>query len=300
MDLRVMRYLVDIVDHGGFGKAAEKVHLTQPALSKAIRGLEDELDVQLLERGRRGGSPRLTAAGEVVYRHALELLSGRKRMLEELDAMKNLQSGDLYMGLAPLGRADLFAPAIARFRSRYPHIRIHLLERGGTELEQALRNGEIELATTIVRADKDFDWLLVRDDPMMVALPSSHPLAAEPGIRLPQLAQTPLVTFETTFVLNSMIQEACLASGFEAQEVTHVTQADFGLALVAAGSGAMLLPKLVAERLHVRGVELRPLQSSSLRWQLSLIWRREAPLSFAAQAMVSIIRELRQVEPTAG
>lgn len=291
MDLRVLRYLVEIVSCGGFGKAAEQVHLSQPALSKAIRSLEEELGVTLLERGRRGGVPRLTSAGDVVHKHALTLLDGRRRMLAELDALQNLGGGELHIGLSPLGSAELFAPVIARFRSTYPQVSIHLLERGGAELEDALRQGEIELGTSLIPRESRFDWLQIRDDPMMVALPAGHPLAASKTLHLQDLAGTPLVTFETTFVLNRLIHDACVASGFEPQEVTHVSQADFGLALVASGSGAMLLPRLVAERHDLPGVVIRPLQSSALRWQLSIIWRKDASLSAAAQAMLAMIRQ---------
>ncbi|MDK2776097.1 MAG: LysR family transcriptional regulator [Pseudomonadota bacterium] len=290
MDLRVLQYFTAIVDAGGFGKAALQVHLSQPALSKAIRALEEELDVVLLERGRRGGSPRLTAAGELVYGHARNLLEGRRRLLNDLDALKDLRGGDLHIGLSPLGSAELFAPAIARFRTTFPQVRIHLLERGGAELEDALRQGEIELGTSLVPAGDDIDWLQIRDDPMMVALPAAHRLVGQAELLLSDLAGTPLVTFETTFVLNRLIHDACVASGFEPEEVTHVSQADFGLALVAAGSGAMLLPRLIAERHHIPGVVIRPLKSSALRWQLSLIWRKGASLSFAAQTMLDMIR----------
>ncbi|PPC76028.1 LysR family transcriptional regulator [Pokkaliibacter plantistimulans] len=291
MDFRQLRYLVEIVASGGFGKAAEQVHLTQPALSKAIRGLEEELDVSLLERGKRGGTIRLTAAGEVVHRHAVQLLEGRQRMVNELHAMRNLQGGELRIGLSPLGSAEMFAPVIALFRSRYPQIDIHLMERGGAELEDALRNGEIELATSLIPSKDDIEWLQIRDDPMMVALPISDPLCAQHSLQLRDLASTPLVTFETTFMLNKLIHDACLASGFTPHEVTQVSQADFGLALVAAGAGAMLLPKLIAERHALPGVVIKPLDSSTLRWQLSLIWRKRATLSFAAQTMLEMIRQ---------
>lgn len=291
MDLRVLRYLTAVVSCGGFGKAAEQVHLSQPALSKAIRGLEDELDVTLLERGRRGGVPRLTQAGEVVHRYALQMLDDRRRLLAELEALKQVDGGDLRMGLALLGSAELFAPVIARFRSQYPKVRIHLQERGGAALEDALRRGDIELGTSLLPQDDTFDWVQVRDDPMMVALPAEHPLAAQSQVDLRELQGTALVAFERSFLLNKMIYDACLAAGFEPQEVTHVTQADFGLALVAAGTGVMLLPRLIAERHVLPGVVTRPLAGSALRWQLSIIWRRDACLSFAAQAMLVLIRE---------
>ncbi len=291
MDLRVLRYLTAIVRCGGFGKAAEQVHLSQPALSKAIRTLEQELEVRLLERGHRGSTIRLTPAGEVVYRHACILLEQRQQMQAELRSLRQLDSGELRIGLSPLGSAEIFAPIIARFRATYPGIEIHLLERGGAEQEDALRNGEIELATSLFPQDEEIEGMLIRDDPMMVALPQAHPLAALPELHLTDLATIPLVTFEASFALNKLIHDACVAGGFTPPHAAEVTYPDFGLALVAAGTGVMLLPKLIAERHAISGVAIKPLQSSDLRWQPSLIWRKRATLSFAAQALREMIRD---------
>lgn len=291
MDLRELRFLVEIVNCGGFGKAAEVVHLSQPALSKAIRGLEEELDETLLERGYRGSKVRLTPAGEVVYRHAVELLTRREQMLHELRALRGLESGELNLGLSPLGSAEIFAPIIARFRATYPEIEIHLRERGGVEQEDALRNGEVELATSLVPTDADMDWLQICDDPMMLALPQVHPLAEKKAIRLEDLNGVSIIGFDSSFQLSKLIEDTCLNKGFEPDIAAEVTHPDFGLALVAAGTGVMLLPRLIAERHVTEGVVVRPLESSSLRWSLSLIWRRRASLSFAARAMREMIRE---------
>ncbi|AMX04058.1 LysR family transcriptional regulator [Microbulbifer thermotolerans] len=292
MDLKVLRYLVEIVRHGGFGKAAEQVHLSQPALSKAIRGLEEALGETLLERGGRGSRVRLTPAGKVVYRHANALLEGREQMLNELRMLRGLECGELRIGLSPLGSGEIFAPVIARFRELYPGVEIHLRERGGVEQEDALRNGEIELATSLKPTDEDIAWMQICDDPMMVALPHAHPMSETGAIRLEALAEVPIVGFEPGFMLSKLIRDNCRAVGFDPRVVAEVSHPDFGLALVAAGTGVMLLPRLIAERHKTDGVVVVPLDSTLLRWTLSLIWRRNASLSFAARKMREMIREM--------
>ena len=226
-----------------------------------------------------------------MYRHAVALLLGREQMLSELRTLRGLQSGELNIGLSPLGSAEIFAPIIARFRATYPDIEIHLRERGGVEQEDALRNGEVELATSLVPTDEDMDWLQICDDPMMLALPQAHPLAEKQSIRLDDLHRVSLIGFDNSFLLSKVIGDACRSHGFEPDIAAEVTHPDFGLALVAAGTGVMLLPRLIAERHVTAGVVVRPLESSSLRWSLSLIWRRRASLSFAARAMREMIRE---------
>ncbi|QTE83132.1 LysR family transcriptional regulator [Shewanella algae] len=291
MDLKVVRYFIEIVDAGGFAKAAEKIHLTQPALSKSIRQLEQDLDLVLLERGKRGSQLRPTAAGEVVYRHGQELLNVRRNMLRELAAQRSLNSGELHLGLAPLGSAELFAPVIARFRSRYPKVQMHLLVRGGVEQTAALKKGEIELATGIISFEDEFDGIRIRRDPMVVVLPRQHPLANSQELTLKALADIPQILFEPEYALHELVINACQRASFSPKDVTRVSHPDFGIALVAAGTGAMILPSFIAERHAVAGVISIPLAASDLIWELSLFWRRGQPLSFAAQAMVELVRQ---------
>ncbi|MFP8967724.1 LysR family transcriptional regulator [Pokkaliibacter sp. CJK22405] len=289
MDLRVLRYFVRIVESGGFGRAAEQLHITQPALSKAIRSLEEELEAVLLERGKRGSQIRLTPSGEIVLRHARTMLDERKRMARAIDELRGLSGGELRIGLSPLGSAELFAPLIARFRSRYPQVRVWLMERGGAELEESLRKGDIELATSLVPVHDGIDWLQIRNDPMRVALPVAHPLAQQESIKLKDLAEVPLVIFEPGFLLNKVVLEACYTAGFTPKVVTQISQPDFGLALVAAGTGAMLLPGLIAERHGTPGVRMIALEDNSFTWKLSLLWRKGGTLTFAARAMLDLI-----------
>lgn len=291
MDLKVLRYFIEIIDAGGFGKASEKVHLTQPALSKALRQLEEELDLVLLERGKRGTQVKLTQAGEVVYRHGKELLAGRQRMLAELTAQRSLTAGELKLGLAPLGSAEIFAPIIAKYRQQYPQIDMHLLVRGGVEQTLAIQKGEIELATGIINLDDGYHGIRVFNDPMVVVLPKENPLTSRPILSIHDLVDEPQVMFETEYTLYQLVLTACQHAGFTPKNITRVSQADFGIALVAAGTGVMILPRSIARRYSVSGVVNIPLASDELRWELSLFWRKEQVLSFAAQAMIALVEK---------
>ena len=291
MDLKVIRYFIEIVDAGGFGKASEIVHLTQPALSKAVRQLELELDLILLERGKRGTHVKLTPAGEVVYRHGKDLLAGRQRMLAELTAQRSLTAGELKLGLAPLGSAEIFAPIIAKYRQQYPQIDMHLLVRGGVEQTAAIQKGEIELATGIIDVNDGYEGIRVFNDPMVVVLPKENPLSTRDVLLFSDLSNEPQVMFETEYTLYQLVLSACRHAGFTPKNITRVSQADFGIALVAAGTGVMILPRSIARRYSVPGVVNIPLASDELRWELSLFWRKDQVLSFAAQAMISLVKK---------
>ncbi|MDF0533942.1 LysR substrate-binding domain-containing protein [Shewanella sp. A32] len=297
MDLKVIRYFIEIIDHCGFAKAAEAIHITQPALSKAINQLEEELDLVLLERGKRGSQLKPTASGETVYRYGMELLKVRQEMHRELEAQRSLSAGELHLGLAPLGSAEIFSPVIARYRSLYPKIGMQLFVRGGIEQTIALKKREVELATGIIPVGEEFEGFCIRRNPMVVVVPKQHSLANLSKLTLKQLNDTPQILFDEEYALHDLVYSGCIKAGFIPKIATKVSHPDFGITLVAAGTGVMIMPQFIAERHAVAGVMRVPLSTDDLIWELSLFWRKGHPLSFAAQAMVELIHEQLATDP---
>ena len=150
MELRTLRAFVEVVRQGGFTQAAKKVFATQSTVSKAIKHLEDEIGVPLLDR--IGHRSKLTAAGEIVYQRALRMLAERNDLMTELDELRGLKRGTLRLGLPPVGSSTLFAPLFAAYHKRYPGVEIRLVEHGGERLEELLLSGEIELAASLLPA----------------------------------------------------------------------------------------------------------------------------------------------------
>ncbi|ROS05379.1 LysR family transcriptional regulator [Sinobacterium caligoides] len=289
MDLRTISYFLAVVDAEGFAKASANTFITQSALSKSVRQLEAELDAQLLERGKRGTALRLTQAGEIVYRHGKELLQGKRAMLKELTNLQQLATGELALGIAPLGVAELFAPIIADYRRQYPAIDMQLMIRGGIEQAAALDKGEIELATGIIGVDNKYQSVLIYDDEMVLVVAEQHPLSGCQQVSMAQLVNTPQILFEKEYALHDLIETACLQAGFPPCQVTRVSHVDLGIALVAAGTGVMVLPRFIATTQQRPGVVIKTLADCDLSWRLSLFWKRGHMLSPAAQAMLDMI-----------
>src|ERR1700745_505291 len=118
MELRTLRAFVEVVRQGGVSQAAKAVFATQSTVSKAVRQLEDELGIPVLDR--IGHRSELTAAGEIVYRRALAMLAQRDDLIAELDELRGLKRGSLRLGLPPLGSSQLLGPHLAGFRTRHP------------------------------------------------------------------------------------------------------------------------------------------------------------------------------------
>jgi DNA-binding transcriptional LysR family regulator len=148
MEIRTLRAFVEVVRQGGFSQAAKAVFATQSTVSKAVKQLEDEIGVPLLDR--IGHRSKLTAAGEIVYGRAQRILAERDDLIAELGELRGLKRGTLRLGLLPVGSGTLFAPLFAIYRKRYPGIDIRLVEYGSERLWEVLLSGEIELAASLL------------------------------------------------------------------------------------------------------------------------------------------------------
>ena len=287
MELRTLQAFVEVVRQGGFSAAARTVFASQPTVSKAVRQLEDEVGVPLLDRKGHRICP--TAAGELVYRRALAMLSERDNLRDDLAELSGLKRGRLRLGLSRLGSSILFARLVAEFRTRHPGIDIELVEHGSLFLEQALLAGNLDLAMCMLPVHEDLDWEPVHDDPLMALLPKGHALAGRPSVTLAELADTPFILFEQGFALNPQILAACQRHGFTPRVAVYSGQAEFIQAMVAAGMGVAFLPRLVCQEVQ-EPVTCVLLEDPELRWRMTLAWKRGARLSSAAYCYLELTR----------
>lgn len=292
MELRHLECFVEVVRQGGFSAAARALSTTQPTVSKAVSQLEHECAVRLLDR--LGDGVRTTDAGERVLRRASIMLAEREHLIAELAGLRGLQTGRLRLGLPVLGSSVLFAPLVAAYRQRYPGIEIELREQGSRDLEALVRSGEIEMGATLDPVPEDLEWQQVVDDSLVALLPEAHPLASRASLRFKELASSPFILFERGFVLNTILARACRKRGVEMNVVARGAQADFIIALVAAGLGVSLLPKLAAQTRTNLSVRSVPIEDKDIRWRLGLIWRRGISLSPAAERWLALVKEERK------
>lgn len=290
MEFKQLRTFVEVARQGGFTQAAHTLHISQSAVSKQVAQLEHSLATPLFDR--LGSHVHLTAAGNVVLLRAESMLRLHRELLSELDDLSHLARGELKLGLPLLGSDALFARLFAEYRRRYPNIQVQLLEGGSLNIEQAVLSGELELGGSLTPKNPAFAYQPFCDEPLDALLPADHPLAEDGSVRLEQLADTPFLLYQRSFVLNDRLLQACQQVGFTPKEGGRSGQADFLVALVAAGQGAVLLPSVVARGLVRPGVvRLKLVAPDYLRWDIAFIWRDGAYLSRAAQAWLELLRE---------
>ncbi|MCO7556562.1 LysR family transcriptional regulator [Metapseudomonas otitidis] len=289
MEFHQLRSFVEVVRQGGFTQAAKTLHATQSTISKQVAQLEQRLGVLLLERN--GPNLRLTDAGTLVLRRADELLRLRQDLYSELDDLSQLARGELRLGLPLLGGEVMFAELFAAYRQRYPNIVVRLFEGGSKLMEEALLRGELDIGGSLTPNDPALAFQPFCNEPLDVLLPEAHELAGCDGIALAQLKDAPFLLYQQSFTLNDRLLLACRQAGFTPREVGRSGQADFLAALVAAGQGVVLLPRIVARTLERPGLRRVPLVEPDLRWDIAFVWRQGAYLSRAAQAWLDLLKE---------
>lgn len=295
MNLRSFQAFVEVVRQGGFSAAARTINATQSTVSKAVKQLEEELGLALLDRDAT--PPRLTAAGDIVYRRALAMLAEKDDLLAELGELRGLKRGLLRLGLPPIGSSVLFAPVFAAYTKLYPDIDIQLVEHGSRRLEELLLAGDVELAASLLPVEDSFEWQDVRCEPVVALLPATHEAASGDGVTLEQIAGLPFILFESGFALNHIILDACQQHGFAPNIAVRSSQIDFIVELVAAGMGVGFLPLMIAEQRHHSGVRIQKITDADMNWNMALIWRKGAFLSHAARAWLTLASDRNPDKP---
>lgn len=275
MELRHLRYFVAVAETCHFGRAAEQLHVAQPALSYAIRQLESELGVTLFNRTTR--QVALTAAGEFLQSEAIRILAGVEDAERGVRRIARGSGGVLRLGLTGTA-AFSHLPRIARIvRRELPAVALEIRADMLTPAQcDGLRTGALDLGVLRPPAvGEGIEMVTIDVEPLVLAVSIDHRLAVEPVVSLTDLRSEPFVAYAARdSAVNDAVLRSCRAAGF----VPHRAHAAPGtavlLALVAAGLGVAVVPGSV-QALPLEGVVFRDLVDGGTV-ELALAWRRDA------------------------
>src|SRR3954469_1248454 len=189
MNLRHLRAFAAIADAGGFARAAARLHLSQPALSRQIHALEAELGVPLFDRIRRRA--RLTSEGEELLLRSRRLLAEAEALGERARSLKSGEAGILRVGATPQVIENLLADFLTRYRQRHPGVEVHLVEDGGVRLTGRLERGDVHLALA-GPVDSHLEAQLLYPMHLVAVLPAASPLGRRGALEFAQPAGEPL------------------------------------------------------------------------------------------------------------
>lgn len=293
MELRQLRYFVVVAEEGHITRAAERLGIQQPPLSRLIKTIEDSLDARLLVRKPRG--VELTEAGLAFYHEATRILAGIEHAVETTKSTARGERGRICVGVTPTGPFVPFVPEVIReYRHLFPGVNLSLEERLSSELQELVRTGRIDVAFLWTPRAEGLASFPLLDDPLVVVLPSEHPLARskDRSISVKALAAENFIVYgrKDGFGLYAATIVACRAAGFSPKFGQESTRLASALNLVAAGLGVFFVPASI-QRINMHGVTYKLLKGPNApKSTLSLVSRRNEK-SAVVSNFVAVVRK---------
>lgn len=294
MNLEQLRSVVEVAATGNFTRAAERLHLAQPSLSRQISTLETELGVVLFHRIRGGAT--LTAAGDRLLPLARRMLADADTARTEMAELAGLRRGRIRLGATPTLCASLVVDVLAEFHARYPGIDIEILERGSRSLITALTEGVLDLALIVTsvssgdaRAVLALEPLLTERLVVVSAAADEDPFAHRPdgAVALRELARVPQIVFPRNYDLRAAMDAAFHAEGLSPLVVVEGAEMDAALRFAERGIGVVVVPAMVAA-LHP-ALRAAPLVDPVLTRTVSIARRSDMAPADAGSALHALL-----------
>jgi DNA-binding transcriptional LysR family regulator len=287
-DTRQLRYFAALAEHLHFGRAAAALHISQPPLSRAIRGLEEQLGARLLTRSKR--KVELTPEGARLYEDARRVLGQLERAAQEVAAMAAGQSGRLRLGFVSLADYGVLPGLLKAFKAARPGVALALREMLSPDQAAALAAGELDFGLLLPPVAADLEHLVVQSEKFVVALPSRRAVQWRGRVAMRDLAGEAFVMVPREIApgLYDIVAGLAARAGFSLRVAQEAIQMQTVVSLVSSGLGVAIVPASIAN-LGRRGVVYRELADAHPRLDVWLAWRR-AELSPAAREFLAHAR----------
>jgi DNA-binding transcriptional LysR family regulator len=301
MELRHLRYFVAVAEELHFGRAAQRLHIAQPPLSRQIKDLERELDADLFERLPRG--VQLTAAGRAFLPQARLTLAQAERAKRSAQRAAQGETGRLRVGFIDAATYPGVLPGVlAFFRMHLPLIGLSLFEMDSAEQEEALREGRIDIGILQSPPADAERWLHVEEvyrDHLIAALPKSHRRASRRRLALADLADEGFALFPRSMdpTLYDEIIARCRGAGFSPRLAQEAAAWQTLTGLVSAGVGVAFVPQSLS-RIRRPGVVFQPVRGLAVKMRIYAAWKT-SERSPVRERFVTVLRALSGVSGTA-
>lgn len=289
MNLRALQYLIALADVRHFSRAAEHCHVSQPTLSTQIRKLEEELEVQLVERHPR--QVMLTPVGEEIVGRARTLIGEMESIRAIARRSHDPHSGTVRIGIFPT-LAPYFLPhVIPGIRQAFPRLTLRLYEEKTEDVINMLAEGKLDAG--LLALPLTADWLESRvlfEEPFVLAVPESHPLASIPEVDMADLADQELLLLEDGHCLREQALEVCQLTGAQEKLDFHATSMETLRHMVAANAGITLMPTLAIKPplANTENLVTRPFTSPGPKRTIAMVWRKSSALADFLEELAEI------------
>ncbi|MBJ6751656.1 LysR family transcriptional regulator [Geomonas anaerohicana] len=290
MDIRQLRYFLEVARLSNFTKAAESLRIAQPAVSMAVKKLEEELDLVLFNRQDKKVS--LTAEGEIFQGHARRILDDLRGAELEMAELKGLTRGEVRIGITPMISAYFFPDIFRDFKRSYPQLSISVLGEGSGRIQKMIGEGELDMGVVAGGGSAAFPPTLevrrfLREE-IVVCVPPDHPFAGRQAVTLTEFIGEPLVFYKEGYYIREFFLEALKGTGSAPRIIFETNLFSLVKSLVRNGTGiSIFLKMVVAEDTDLAAVSFDP----PLHLDLLIAWKKDTYLSLANRAFVDFLLE---------
>jgi DNA-binding transcriptional LysR family regulator len=294
MELRQLHYFLAVAEELNFGRAAQRLNIAQPPLSRQIRQLEQELGVQLFHRTSR--RVELTEVGNVFLEEARRILKQVEQSIQVTQRASQGEIGRLTVAFEGSSAYDIIPTTLKTYRERFPDVELVVLSMTTEEQVEALHDDRIQVGFVVPPLQGQVQDLFVEavlQEPLVLALPEAHPLAAQSKVKVRSLVNEAFIMGQRNSGcgLYDQVIAACRRAGFSPNVTQEVNEMQVLLGLVAAGLGVAILSGS-AKQFQRSGVVYRELQPASSEVALAIAWRKDSQSS-VLQAFLEVIRGIK-------
>lgn len=292
MEFRQLEYFCTISELKNFTRTAEVLHVSQPSVTKAIKALEAELGLKLIDRNQKHVS--LTEEGRAFLLHARRIMKDMEVAKKDMLRYRTHARGKIRFGIPPMIEAYLFPDLFVKFKRYFPDIQLDTQEYGGSvEVQKQVDLGELDFAIMIGREEEAFaNSFVILHDTMSVCLPKNHRLTRKDSLTLSDLAEEKFIMQQMNTFQYREILEQCTEAGFMPDITFCTSQLKTLKQLVASGMGIAILPNFVLQ--EDQDFVKRPLKPA-LAIKIVLYWSEKKVLSLIDQQFMDFIRRFKEM-----
>ncbi|MFF2447010.1 LysR family transcriptional regulator [Neobacillus sp. NPDC058068] len=288
MDIRHLTYFIEVAKYKSFTKASQSLHLSQSTLSKVVKSLEEELNVELIDRSTK--NIELTEAGEIVLAEGEMIIESINDLSDHLYDLMNLKKGKIKIGIPPIIGFLFFPKIIKGFNTLYPDIKIKLFEYGTIRVEQEVRDGLLDLGVVILPVnEEEFDVVPFVNEELMLFVHASHPLAQREQVEMKELRNETFILFKKGFALHDLIIQECLQAGFSPEIAYESFEWDFMTGMIGENLGISIFPKPIEKKVNQDLIKTIPIVNPTLPWKLGFISKKKKYASPAVREFIQYI-----------
>lgn len=284
MEYRQLYYFVCIAREKSFSQAAEKIRVSQSSLSRTVQCIEDEYNVQLINRTTR--SFKLTPAGRKLLERGERVVKEFEELQKYLQGYSANDMGEIRLGIPSVLNtvmAPLFMPV---FNKEYPEVKLYFTVEGSHLIQKEILEGMLDVGLVIRPVDeRHFDVKEINEDRLAVMVPESHPLAGRKNVGIEELKEEKFILLDSTYQLFTNVHQMCRDAGFEPNIIHCSPSWDYIAALVSLAQGISILPRPITPYVG-RGVVAVPLRGELAKWTVVAITKKGTKVSASVKNLI--------------